>query len=371
MNGVVVSIQTFKKALEERGHEVLVFAPDNDEAKACDDVYRFPAIKISKKLYPVIFPSLDIQKTYLPEEVMPTLDIIHAQHMFTAGAMAKYAAEKYKKPLVYTYHTLITEYANKYAFFMAPLVRNYLKNMSVKYCNGVDTVVTPSDVMKKILVQFGVTAPIEVIMTGIDPSQYKRQNRVEFKKKYSIAPEDKILLYVGRLAPEKNIPFLLQAFKKIQKEYSKCHLVLVGGGPEEEQLKKMVSSWDIARKITFTGMLPKGETNAIFGMGDIFSYPSPTETQGIVVAEAMAAGTVPVAVNKMGPTDLIHDGKDGYLTKLTLKDFTEKILKLLKDEDLHNKFANAGLERIDEFSTKTSTDKLEVLYKNLIAKQSE
>jgi len=368
MNGVVVSIETFKKALEERGHEVYVFAPDNDGAKACNEVYRFPAIKISKKLYPVIFPSIEVQKTYLPDEILPTLDIIHSQHMFTAGALARYVCKKYNKPFVYTYHTMITEYAKKYAFFLAPIVRNYLQKASTDFCNSADVVVTPSNSMRKILKGWGVAKPIEVVMTGIDPADYKRRSSDEFRKKYNIDLASKILLFVGRVAPEKNILFLLKSFQKVEKKFNKVHLLIVGGGPEEEYYRNEIKKMGLESKVTMTGMLPKEETNKIFGMADIFSYPSYTETQGIVVAEAMACGTVPVAVNKMGPTDLIHDGEDGYLTKLTMSDFSEKLLKLLKDDKLRAKFAENGLKRIEEFSVKTSVDQMEALYKSLLNK---
>lgn len=369
MNGVVVSIETFKKALEARGHEVFVFAPDNDDAIVSSNVYRFPSIKLSKKLYPVIFPSVEIQKTYLPDEILPGLDIIHSQHMFTAGALAKYVAKKYNKPLVYTYHTLITEYANKYAFFLAPLIRNYLKKASVDFCNCADTVVTPSSCMGKILKSWGVKKPIEIIMTGINPSDYKRYTSGELRKKYNINPGAKLLLFVGRIAPEKNILFLLKSFQIIEKKYPNVHLLIVGGGPEEKYYQNEIEKIGLKDKITMTGMLPKEEANKIFGMADIFSYPSYTETQGIVVAEAMASGTVPVAVNKMGPTDLIHDGEDGYLTKLTISDFSDKILRILKDDKLRAKFAENGLKRIEEFSIKTSVDQIEALYKKIAINQ--
>ena len=368
MNGVAVSIDTFRKGLEKEGHEVFIFTPDNDGAGSDNHVIRFPAVEnISKKLYPITFPSLEIMKTYLPDEIVKDLDIVHAQHMFTMGRLARYAAREYKKPLVYTYHTLITEYANKYSSIFAPIIRAYLRNMSKRFCNSCDQVITPSPSMKRILIDFGVKKPIEPIPTGIEPKNFKRQDSKQFRTKHKIDSKDKILLYLSRIAKEKNIPFLFKAFKKIQKEYPDCHLLMVGGGPEEKEMQYLAKELKI-KKITFTGMVPKEEANRIFGMADIFTFPSYTETQGIVVAEAMAAGTPPVAVGKMGPTDLIQDGKDGYLTKMNVNDFSQKILKLLKDDGLRQKFAKAGLARIEEFSTNTSVEKMIKLYKKVINK---
>lgn len=366
MNGVAVSVETFKKALEERGHEVFVFCPDHPDAETEHHVYRFPSFEDKKgRLYPVTLPFLELEKTYLPEIVLEKLDIVHAQHMFTMGRMARYVARKYKKPLVYTYHTLIAEYTH-YAGIFSPIVHWYLINMSKRFCNTCTQMITPSFAMAKILKSYGVHAPIETIMTGIDPEHYKRYGSEVFRKKYDIPRGNKILLYLSRIAKEKNIDFLFKSFVDIQKDYPACNLVMVGGGPEEEWCKERVEELGIEDKVIFTGMLPKEEANKFFGMADLFVFPSISETQGIVVAEAMAAGTPPVAVGKMGPTELIHDGKDGYLTKLNVNDFTDKTLKLLKDEKLREKFAHNGLLRVDEFSIDTSVEKLIKLYKRLI-----
>lgn len=369
MNGVVVSVLSFKKSLEERGHEVMIFAPEHPEAKSEHGVYRFPSISDRKgRLYPVIFPSVSLQNTYLPEEVIKDLDIIHTQHMFTAGRLARFAAQKYNKPLVYTYHTLIAEYAH-YTGILAPITRAYLENMSKRFCNTCDQIIAPSGSLKAILKKYGVKTPIEVIMTGINPEAYKRasiQECKQIKEKYKIPEEKKILLYLSRIAKEKNIDFLLKAYIKIREKYPECHLLMVGGGPEEEQVRQQLTAYGLQKYVTMTGMLPKEEANKMFGIADLFVFPSYTETQGIVVAEAMAAGTPPVAINKMGPTDLIHDGKDGFLTKLSISDFTEKVLKLLQDDKLRDKFATEGLSRVEEFSNETSASKLISLYERVL-----
>lgn len=366
MNGVVVSVETFKKALEEKGHEVFIFAPEHPEAEDQENVYRFPSITDPKgRLYPILFPSVEIEKTYLPEEVIKDLDVIHAQHMFTAGRLARYVARKYNKPLVYTYHTLIAEYTH-YAGILSSVVRAYLKNMSKRFCNTCDQIVTPSKSMKKILLQYGVKTPIGVVMTGIEPKNYRHRESSDIRKKYNIPEGDKICLYLSRIAKEKNLDFLFKAFVKIKKDYPKCHLLMVGGGPEEKWCKDRVKELKIQKSVTLTGMLPKEEANKAFGLADLFTFPSYTETQGIVVAEAMASGTPPVAVGKMGPTDLIHDGKDGYLTKLNIKDFVDKTVKLLKDDELREKFAKEGLSRVDEFSTETSVDDMLKIYEKVV-----
>jgi len=225
--------------------------------------------------------------------------------------------------------------------------------------------------MKKILVEYGVTKPIDVIMTGIEPKAYQHVSESvgqQLREKYKIDPGAKICLYVSRIAKEKNLDFLFRAFVKIQKECPKTHLLMVGGGPEEAWAKKRTQGLGLGSKVTFTGMLAKEDANTIFGLGDVFTFPSYTETQGIVIAEAMAAGTPPVAVGKMGPLDLIHDGKDGYLTKLSVDEFAQKAVKLLNDDKKRAIFATEGLRRVEEFSNETSVSKLISLYEKVLAK---
>ncbi len=372
MNGVVVSILSFKNALEQRGHEVFIFAPENKDAKIEHGVYRFPSYTDKKeRLYPIFVPSLALEKSYLPEDMIKSLDVIHSQHMFTAGRLARFAARKFNKPLVYTYHTLIDEYAH-YAGVLAPITKAYLRNMSKRFCNTCDQVIVPSGVIKNTLRKYGVTAPIDVIMTGIDPKAYKRLSEREdrqIREQYKIPADVKILLYLSRIAKEKNIDLLLKSFIKIKKQYPQCHLLIVGGGPEEAWLQNKITEYRIQNTVTATGMLPKEEANKIFGLADIFTFPSHTETQGIVIIEAMAAGTPPVAVNRMGPTEIIHDGEDGYLVKNNVADFSEHVLKLLTDDKLRDKFATEGLCRVEEFSNETSTLKLISLYEKVIEKK--
>lgn len=374
LNGVSVSVETFKNALEEKGHEVFIFAPDHPEAEDQKNVYRFPSISDPKgRLYPILIPSVDIEKIYLPENVICDLDIIHTQHMFTAGRLARYVARKYDKPLIYTYHTLLAEYTH-YLGFLSGLARVYLQNMSKRFCNSCDQIITPSNPMRKILLKYGVKKPISVVMTGIDPKAYKHVSESaskQLREKYNIDSDDKILLYLSRIAKEKNLDFLLKAFVKIKKAYPKCHLLMVGGGPEEKWVKDRIQQLRIQNSVTMTGMLPKEDANNAFGMADIFTFPSITETQGIVVAEAMASGTPPVAVGKMGPTDLIHDGEDGFLTKLNVKDFAEKTIKLLEDDNLREQFAKEGLARIEEFSTETSVKKLLDIYEKVVENKQQ
>jgi len=361
INGVVISIETFRKQLEKKGHEFYIFAPGCRHFKdANPNVFRSPSISIpGRSFYPVALPFL--ASSLYAKAASLNLDLIHSQHIFSMGRLGLKIARKLDIPIIHTYHTLLTEYT-----YYVPLLANFAKkfviNMSVDYCNRCDQIVTPSKPMRKVLLAYGIKTPIEVIPTGIPLEKFARLDNRPLKTKWDIPERQKILLFVGRLAKEKNIHFLFDAFLKIIKEYPDVHLIMVGGGPEENNLKEQVKTLDLFKNITFTGYLPKEEVEKIFASADIFVFPSKTETQGIVVAEAMAAGTVPVAVDKMGPTDVISDKIDGFLVPENIDEFADKILRLLKDDNLRAVMSQKAIEKAKNFSDERTAEHLENLY---------
>jgi len=366
MNGVVVSIDTFKTELEKRGHEYYIFAPNTKKYEDVESrVYRLPSISVpGQGYYPVAIPFASpgiidiVQKN--------KIDLIHCQHLFSMGGLGLSIGKKLNIPVVYTYHTLIAEYTH-YVPLIQSLVKKYIIYRSRVFSNSCDQIVTPSNPMKRILMKYGVKTPIAVIPTGINIGNFKRVDSKIFRLKHNIPEDVKILLFVGRLAEEKNISFLLKAFKKVI-EKTPAHLVLIGGGSDVPRYKKEARNLGINRSVTFTGYLSKPETDKIFGMADIFAFASITETQGIVIAEAMAAGAIPVAVNKMGPTDVINSGENGLLTDLTLSDFSSKISYLIKNPALLKNMSLEAQKTATLFSSQATADKMEKLYTQVLEK---
>jgi glycosyltransferase involved in cell wall biosynthesis len=215
--------------------------------------------------------------------------------------------------------------------------------------------------MAKLIKSYGVKVPIEILPTGINPEDFHPISTAGFRQKYNIRQNGKLLLFVGRLGEEKNIRFLLKSFAEILKQID-LNLILVGSGPSISDYKKFVKEEGIEDKVYFLGFLPKVETNKIFGACDLFVFPSLTDTQGIVIIEAMAAGLVPVAMNKLGPSDIITDGFDGVLSKLDHIDFRKNIIKLLTDDVLRQKLANNAKKTAEKYSQEKITQKLITLY---------
>ena len=371
INGVTTSVETFRHELEKEGHEVFIFAPSVvGEAKE-KNVYRLPSIdELSPKDSPIGVPILPIvSKVIKPLK----LDIIHTQLPFLVGYLGHRAAEKLNLPEVHTYHTHLTEYAHYMPIsILRPLAKYGLKRISKNFCNNSDIVIAPSSAIKDLLMTYGVTSPIIVNPTGVELKSLKRLNQKEQNElfeKYNIPKNKKILLFGGRIAKEKNIPFLLKAMAKILKSYPSCFLIIAGGGPDEEAIKQRIIRLKLSDHAMVTGYLEKEEIAKFFGAADIFTFPSLTETQGLVLCEAMAGGTPVVAINELGPKDIVTNGIDGYLTKNEQNDFTSKIVKLLKNEPLREKMALAAKENVTKFSIQNRTKRLIEIYQQAILAQ--
>jgi glycosyltransferase involved in cell wall biosynthesis len=373
LNGVVVSIETFRQEMEKRGHEYFIFAPETKDFVDKDKkhVFRYPSFTWpGQENYPIAFPLLSKKITSKIKDLK--LDIIHAQHLFTMGRLGMKVARDLDIPIVYTYHTLIAEYTH-YVPIFGGLAKDVIINISKNYCNKCDQIITPSPSMAKILKTYGVKTPIESIPTGIHIEEMKNHFPAKLlRAKWNIPENRKILLYLSRVAKEKNIDFLLKAMKKVlenrREKHGKpdAHLLIVGGGPELNFYKNLVKKMGIENYVTFTDMMQKENANRCFGAADIFVFSSVTETQGIVITEAMAAGVPVVAINKMGPSDLVKNGQDGYLTDLNISDFADKIEKLLDNDSLRQEMGKNAQKSAQEFSSLACAIKMEKLYNTVI-----
>lgn len=363
LNGVVVSIETFRKELEKRGHRYFIIAPASKQKGFKDEssnIIRLPSFVFpGHPEYPLAFP-IFFSHTYSAIYAKP-LDLVHCQHIFTVGRLGLKIAQKMQIPSVLTYHTLLPEYSH-YIPAIGRFTKNKLISLSVNFANRCNLVITPSPSMKKLLQSWGVEKPIEVLPTGISLQNFQRRDSRLFKAKYNIFDEEKVVLYVGRLALEKKVDFLLRSFAKVLQKYKNVHLILVGSGSKENDFRNLCQNLGIKSKVTFTGLLEKEEAEKVFGSSDIFAFPSDTDTQGIVVTEAMAAGTVPVVVDALGPGDIVEEGITGFKTGLHETAFADKILKLLKDQKLWRKLSQNAKEEAKNYSIEKTAQKLEKIY---------
>ncbi|MGB9790989.1 MAG: glycosyltransferase family 4 protein [Thermacetogeniaceae bacterium] len=369
ISGVVRSIESFARELKRRGHEIYIFAPrypsvDDDEA----NIYRFPSFRAPT--YPDFYIGLPIPwpaQRYIRDW---GLDVIHVHSPFMLGRLGAFFARRFDLPLVFTYHTLYDQYVH-YFPIATGLVKKFVVSIAKDFCNKCDLVITPTDVIRDLLRGYGVTTSIIPVPTGIELSRFLGGRTDYLRKAFGIPEEDIILLFVGRIGKEKNLEYLLEAFSLVVREAKNVVLVLVGSGPEMEHLKVKSRELGVVEKVVFTGFLEPEKVATAYRSADIFVFPSVTETQGLVLAEAMAAGLPVVAQAAYGSLAMVKEGVTGYLCKEGKERFAELIILLVRDEELRKKMGAAARKRAEQLSADKMALRLEIAYNALITGNRE
>ncbi len=361
-SGVVTSICTFKKEMAVMGHETFIFAPNYPNYKDDEkNVFRFFSLPApSNHDFSVPLPAwhrvLRVAKKL-------DLDIIHVHSPFIMGQIGARCSRKLNIPLVFTYHTLYDQYLH-YVPMGEVLARDLVQKYSSYFGNLCDLVIAPSSEILTMIQGFGVTSPIEVIPTGVDVDKFRSGNPDWLRQEFNIPAATKICLFVGRLNKEKNLGFLIEAFNRVRQQHEAVCLVIVASGPQEKELKRLVVNlgMNLGREVIFTGMLPPERVVDAYRGGDIFTFASVTETQGIVLVEAMAAGLPVVAVRGSGTDDMVQHGRQGMLVEQDIDLFADQVLEMLRDDQQRNKLSEQAIDRAYELSAMAMASKLEQQY---------
>lgn len=366
INGVSVCVSTLREGLARRGHDVFVFAPAFEGfVDNADGVFRLPARHTAlMRDYPFPLPfAPDARRAFADLK----LDIVHTQTPFMLGVFGAKWARRFGVPFVSTNHTLYTEYVHYAPIRPKALTKLFLTRLMRWYYTGCDAVVVPSGPVEKILRSYGVKTRVEVIKTGIDCiPQLSPDDRERVRRLHGIGERDFLLLYVGRIAREKNLRMLLTAFKTVSERDAHAKLLLVGGGPALAETKAFAEELGLGDKAEFMGMLKRQDIAPIYGAADAFAFPSTTETQGIAICEALSAGLPVVAVNAGGIPENIEPGADGFLTNDDPAEFADRISFLINSpEDRAQMGARARINACN-FSIERMVDDFERLYMSVI-----
>lgn len=364
INGVVLTIGDWKKRAARAGIPMTVFTSQADWIKSADsDVVEYPSIRLYKRLGFTIpmFPAGTIEK----EIVARHITLLHAHHPFYIGRLALTVKEKFHLPVVFTYHTRYTDYVQ--AYFPSVLTKfiNLFVTLSVvRFMNACDAVTVASESLKYELAIKGVRTPIYIVPPGIDTKKFALGNRAVLRKRYGISDGDTAVLYVGRLAKEKNIYFLLRSFLLIHHRNPRTHFFLVGNGMEEEGIRAYAKRKRVAQFVHIVTDQKPDNIQDAYAAADMFAYASQTETFGRVLVEAMAAGLPIVALNGPSITDLIADGINGVkVYRKSIRVFAKKATEVLNNPSLMAAMGyQAQKDAQTHFDNRVSWAKLKEVY---------
>lgn len=359
LSGVTNSIETLKNGLEGLDHNVIVFSPDYPGAEKTPNVFRFPSIPAP---YPGYRLSIPLPGEYFDQLKRNKIDIIHSHSPYQLGLLSMHYAWKLKVPFIFTMHTILGKYMH-----YVPLVPNKLLDAASTaymrwFCNKCDRVIVPTEKIKIDIADTGIRSSIEVVPTGVDMDLFAKANPAGIRQTHGIPNDAKLLLFTGRLAKEKNIKFLFNAFQLIRSRFNNAYLLLAAGGPMEKELV------GIAPKNTvFAGEIKYPEILDYYAASDVFVFSSLSETQGLVLVEAMASGLPQVAVDAEGVSDIVRNGETGYLTPLSIEAFSGKVSDILGNSGLRASMSNASKKTaVSEYSKETFARKIELIYKSVL-----
>ena len=335
MGGVPVSIEHLAQALRAQGHEVYIFAPTYKNQVDEEYVIRYPSFpfSIAKAPIPNVFSSIFEEKI-----IGLGIDVIHVHHPALVGNVALRMKKKYGIPVVFTYHTRVEAYLHyvkpiEWLEHATGIIKRYMR----WFCNQCDMIAAPTDGIRDYLVNHGVKTPIEVLPTGVkEESFYPKTEQVqEIRRRYK-GEANYLLCSVSRLAKEKNIDFQLKGLKHLKEELKgkgkNFRYLLIGDGPEQEHLKKKIKDMNLENEVILAGRVENEYITSYQKACDAFLFSSKSETQGIVILEAMAAGNPVIAVDASGVKDIVENGVNGYLTKEEPLEWANQIATVLLDE---------------------------------------
>ena len=367
LNGVSISIDALVHEMRNQGHSVHVFTASHFRYKDPDpNTSRFLALTTPwARNYPLAVPPF---YPMLHRFRKQPFDVIHTHTPFTIGFVGLRWAQSHGIPVVSTYHTLYDKYAHYIPLFPKRYVRYKIAKHTNFYYNQVDHVITPSEASMKWLRRHSVHRPITVIPTGV--SRLLSVNRSETRQRLGIAPNHKVLLYVGRIAKEKNMSVLFEAAALVFASDPHARLWLVGDGPYREQCSQMARELGIGDRVKFVGFIPREEVDAYYAASDLFVFSSLTETQGLVVNEAMSYGLPAVVVNGGGAGASVVDDVNGLLVRNDSEQMAESILTILNDEQLAAKLSDGALRTGREYSVASMAERAVDVYRSVIQDES-
>lgn len=355
INGVVTSIGVLAESLQKLGHQVEIFCPSHEKAEPEENVWRFYSVPFwlhKEERFTFFWPWRCAYRLWTAP-----FDVIHIHTPFNLGLAAMKTAAVRRLPRVFTHHTLWEEYVH-----YLPLPVEWTRGAAMRYCRGfcswADRVVAPSAEVRDRLRAQSLAGPIDVVPTGIDTSVFRQGDPASVMS--SLNWNDQVLpfLYVGRLGKEKSVDFVLKAFDRAWKKEPRLRLMVVGDGPARPDLERLVSELQNPA-VHFFGFQPRQELKNFMACARGFLFASTTETQGLVLLEAQAAGVPALAIAASGTSEAVRDGYSGVLhQKGDLEGFVDSLLEMATDDQKQQQFAAQAAVWAQGFSARAMGEKM-------------
>ena len=369
INGVSTSIETFRHDLRHHGIDVTLVAPEYPGHHEAPDTHRVPSRRLPFDPEDRLMHWGHLSRT-TQKLAQDRFDVIHIQTPFAAHYAGVNAARRAGVPVVATYHTHFEEYFHHYLPLLPrPWLRATARRIARGQCNELDAVVVPSQAMHKALTDYGITVPLHILSTGIPVEKFRNGNGARFRAAHGIAPDRPVALFVGRVAHEKNIGFLLEAMTHLKQRLPEALLVVAGEGPALPALQRKARELDIERQVAFVGYLDRStDLPDCYAAADVFAFASKTETQGLVLLEAMAAGLPAYALAEMGTRDILEPLRGAVIAQDDAKAFATGLAELIADKPRLGRLAADARDFADEWSGPERARRLAELYRSLVAR---
>ena len=368
VNGVSASMRTFARDLVRRGHEVTVVAPSYGPE---DQIEEFELIRLpSRQIF--FDPEDRLIKASALRAVLPQLqarpfDVIHIQTPFRAHQLGTRLSRVTGIPTVETYHTYFEQYVSHYLPWLpARALRSGARWMSRRLGHGVDHLIVPTQQVLDVLKGYGIRTESTVIPTGIHLDEFRGGDGDRFRQRHQIGRERPTLVTVSRLAVEKNIVFLLEVAKVLVKEFPDLYFVIAGEGPDAPRLKQRTRELGLQNHVGFVGNLDRStELLDCYRSGDVFVFASPTETQGLVLIEAMALGVPIVSTAVMGTATVLQRAKSARISGENVAEFAGHVAELLRSPEERRRLSAAGPIDAQQWSAPALMQQVVDLYQRL------
>jgi 1,2-diacylglycerol 3-alpha-glucosyltransferase len=371
VNGVSTSIRTFRQDLAACGVETLLLVPRYDAADVAGLQDEAGIIRVASAGVPKDPEDRRMRWGALTRalEEIPRgqVDVVHIHTPFVAHYAASRFARRANIPCVATYHTFFEEYLHHYVPVLPRRIGRFLaRSFTRSQCDDVQALIAPSDPMRDVLLEYGVSTPIHVLPTGLPADRFNPGVAARFRALARLPAERPLVTYIGRVAHEKNIEFLVKVFVEVRRAVPDAMLVIAGEGPAREPLRQLVSRLGLERDVHFAGYLDR-DTALLdcYAAADVFVFASRTETQGLVLLEAMAQGAPIVSTAELGTRSILKAGCGALVVEEELQAFSAATVRLLRDENLRKELAERGRTYARTWSSAVMARRLADLYGSL------